>query len=908
MKTTRTASSRRVRQHLLQTASVSAMVALAVRGGLAHSQAAPAQLATSAGDGLQEIVVTATRRNESIQDVPMTIQAFTGATLHEFNATSLNDLLKFTPNVAVSTNGPGQGNIYMRGLGSNLRISTEMGSIGFFPNVALYLNDEPMDLPSRNVDIYMVDMQRVEVLEGPQGTLFGGGAEAGAMRYITNMPEYNVFEGRAEGQYGFTSHGDPNSGANLTVNIPLVEDELAARIVIYDDRQGGYIDNVRSTFTRSNLDLGNYYFNIKPGATGLCPNGSPPGSAGCTLPNAPQINNYSVAANHQNPTTYSGARFSLKGQIADDWSALIVQSLSDLDVEGVSYEYPIGADLQQPLQPLQANVFVPAFDHDRWESTAWTIEGKISDLNLVYTGSYLYRHVSQQMDYTTGSRRGHSMYYQCTGGSTPWDTGAPPNCYSPTQYWQESLRNTHLNQEVRLSTPTTWRLRALGGAFYEDDNIYEVANLNAKTIPDCTSTNLAAALAGGPPCVADVGPPPGVTSNDPSVRGANTNFGLDTNRGYTQTALYASLDYDIVPQVLTVTAGSRWYRYNEFLKGSQYSTNGKCLNVPNGQCPGSTINFGAEHLNATYTGVVSRANMTWHASRDVMAYFTYSQGYRPGGLNRSSSKILNDSNGKPQYITPLTYAPDRLTNYEIGMKSELLQQRLILNLSAYYMKWSNIQQTLFMGQIFGQVTTNGVNGADYDIKGLEAQFVGRPLHGVTLQGAASYNLARQANSPCLIDNAPNSASFGQCITSAVPTGSSTTSPVFNPFGQVGSTLPDAPRLQGNFHIRYDLDEGGYLPWVSAGANYTGSMYNEPAGYPLGDGVLLSTQQFLRYRQPGYYTLDASAGVAKGNWTVGIYGSNLNNSDASTSTSYLQYIKEEVPLRPRTVALRVSATF
>ena len=406
---------------------------------------------------VQELVVTAERREETVENVPMTVQAIPGLALQNLNVTTLDSLLKYTPNVTFGNNGPGQGNIFMRGLSAGFAGDQSSATAGNFPNVAVYLDEQSMQFPMRNVDIYMADMDRVEVLEGPQGTLFGGGAEAGAVRYITNKPKLDHFEGQRRASYGFTDGGDPNSSANAMLNVPLVTDKLAVRLVIYDERQGGYIDNVPSTFTRSNADLGNSYWNIMP-TGGLCPNHLAPGPTGiCAPPNSGQINNYAIAEKAQNPMTYTGARFEALYQINDDWNVLITESLQNLDAEGLSVEYPTGSDFQ-PLAPLQVTSFNPAYDKDKFENTAWTVNGKIGDLKAVYTGGYMVRNISQQMEYSNYSRSKGGMYYQCTGGTTGW--GGQPFCYSPSGYWQDTVRNTHFSNEARISTPDDWRWRA----------------------------------------------------------------------------------------------------------------------------------------------------------------------------------------------------------------------------------------------------------------------------------------------------------------------------------------------------------------------------------------------------------------------------------------------------------------
>src|SRR5882724_3798234 len=355
-------------------AKISAAVAAILSApGTAIVFAAPADTATAtgAGSGLQEVIVTAQRRSESVQDVPITIQAITGDQLGKLSVTTFDDVVKLLPNVTFSANGPGQGNIYMRGLSVGFAGSQSSASINPFPNVATYLDDQSLTFPGRNLDVYMVDMDRIEVLEGPQGTLFGGDTEADTIRYITNKPKLDVTEGRAEGGYGVTAHGDPNTSANVVLNLPLIDDHLAIRGVIYSDRRGGYIDNVPTTFTRNpNVDKG-------------------PSAYSSSYPaHLDTYNNFGIVQQNQNPTTYQGLRLAALYQINDDWSALIQQTYQYLDAEGMGVQMPIGLGLTA-LQPLQETSFMPAWNKDKSSSTSWTVNGQISmkeDLSLFQAG------------------------------------------------------------------------------------------------------------------------------------------------------------------------------------------------------------------------------------------------------------------------------------------------------------------------------------------------------------------------------------------------------------------------------------------------------------------------------------------------------------------------------------------
>jgi outer membrane receptor protein involved in Fe transport len=902
--------------------TAAAPITTAVSGGSAATAAmgaAPIGLAAAAPDAVstsssvEEVVVTANRRSENIQKVPATIQALTGKDLAALNITSFDDALKILPNVTFNNNGPGQGNIFMRGMSVGSAGDQTAATAGNFPNVAVYLDDQSMQFPARNVDVYFVDMERVEVLEGPQGTLFGGGAEAGALRYITNKPKLNLYEGNAEASYGLTEGGGANYSVNMTVNIPVVKDKVAIRAVVYDEHQGGYIDNVASNFTRSNSDLGNYYLGVTPTATGGCPNGQPAAIVastgkynGCTLANSPVANNNSVAGKDFNPTTFTGGRFSLLADLNEDWNVLITESVQDLEADGTASELPIGSNFQT-LAPLQTTVFSPAFDKDHYENTAWTLNGKVADIKLIYTGAYLSRSINQQEDYSNYSRTGGGMYYQCTGPSTPWG-GATTTCYSPIAYWTDQTKNTHLSQEIRASTPDTWRLRGIGGLYYEDFEIQDNMNWDYKTIPDCNTQNLAAATAGGAPCVADVGPAPYSTTYVPGTRGNNVAFGEDANRGYKQFAAFGSFDFDIIPHVLTVTGGTRYYDYFEFEKGSEYYTDPACKNVPDGQCVGQYANFNAEHLNKSYVGFKSKASITWNFSSDGLVYYLFSQGFRPGAFNRSQGLVANASaSGGPQYDKPQGYSPDSLNNHEIGLKTQFFDHRLQVNLSAYYMQWDNVQFLFFNPTELGN-TTFGVNGPNYTIKGVEYQVVGKVFDGFTIASSGSYNDNTQASSPCLVDNVAASANFGKCITTIYAKGSGVV-PFVNPFGTIGSTPAFSPSFKGNIRGTYVwtvFDD--YKATAMVGGNYTGSMYNEPGTYASGAGVTIPTTTLLRYLQPAYATMDASFSISKDKWTATLYGTNLFDSHASTFTSSAQFIKSETPLRPTVVGLKVAAKF
>src|SRR5207302_7626424 len=160
------------------------------------------------------------KREQSIQDVPISMQALTGQALQQLNVSTFDDYIKFLPSVTTASNGPGQNEVFMRGLSAGSQASQGSGSTGAWPNVAIYLDNQSVQLPNRNLDVYAADLNRIELLEGPQGTLFGAGAEAGVIRYITNEPKLDKVEASLTAAYGITPPRPPNAGLTAVLKVP----------------------------------------------------------------------------------------------------------------------------------------------------------------------------------------------------------------------------------------------------------------------------------------------------------------------------------------------------------------------------------------------------------------------------------------------------------------------------------------------------------------------------------------------------------------------------------------------------------------------------------------------------------------------------------------------------------------
>lgn len=293
-------------------------IALALSASLLTPLAAQAQL--------EEIIVTATKRSESSQDIPVAIQAISADALDELGVSTFDEYVKYLPNVSQQGRGPGRSEIYIRGVASEQSNNTVSSVQGSAPTVAVYLDEQPVAFGGRNLDIYAADLARVEVLPGPQGTLFGASSQAGTVRLITNKPTTESFDAGVKAGYSVTAGGDPSTNVEAMINMPLT-DKLAARAVVYSDTQGGWIDNSPATF--ANVDQRQLVaaFNRNQAFANVSDDA-------IVVP----TNNGSLVQDNWNDAQYTGVRLGLSYDINDDWNVLIQHTNQDLETEG-SFEY-----------------------------------------------------------------------------------------------------------------------------------------------------------------------------------------------------------------------------------------------------------------------------------------------------------------------------------------------------------------------------------------------------------------------------------------------------------------------------------------------------------------------------------------------------------------------------------------
>ena len=518
------------------------------------------------------MIVTATRRSASAQDVPIAVQAITGEAMGTLGMETFDEYVEFLPNVTGAGNGPGKQELYIRGSAteqSGATVSTQQGSA---PGVALYVDEQPVSFGGRNLDVYGADLERIEVLAGPQGTLFGASSQSGNVRLITNKPDASGFEVGVNSRYALTRGGSASAAVDAVLNLPIT-DALAVRAVVYSDNQGGWIDNIPATFT--------------PSAEVIDRNSRGYGPRLADADSVASARNEGLAKDDWNGVSYRGGRLSASYDINAEWDVLLLHAAQTLATEGVFITDPNLA------RDRQSAVFTPDFNRDEFGLTTWTLQGRLARLDVVYAGGRLARQVDSVVDYThynTGG--GYITYYLCSGNlSDPTD---PNNCYDPTKQFTDDTANARQTHELRFSTDTGQRWRLLGGVYVNQSETTHIGDYHDAAVNQAHGehiSNFNNDNSGDGFLLGNIAlRTPGVNTTAP--RAPSVTFFNDFTRGEEELAVFGEVAIDLNEE-WSVSLSGRHYRLVSSLQGAanlsfgcRYGVGPNAAYTADGRCDG----------------------------------------------------------------------------------------------------------------------------------------------------------------------------------------------------------------------------------------------------------------------------------------------------------------------------------
>ena len=558
----------------------SAAVAGAAQNPPATGQGSGASDQADTGRGQEDyggdIVVTAQKREENLQDVPIAITALGTEKLQELHVNDFGDYTRFVPSISTQSSGPGFANVYFRGVasGENANHSASL------PSVGTYLDEQPITTITGALDIHVFDIARVEALAGPQGTLYGASSQAGTVRIITNKPDTSGVYGEANVELNSVAHGDFGYTGEAFVNLPI-SSNVAARVVGWYRRDAGYIDNIAGTIV----------FPIKQPQDDGPPLDLP--GDDISFSNAPFVED-----NYNDVETYGG-RAALKIDLDENWT-IMPQIMGQKQVAHGSFAQESG------LGELQTMQFNPEGSNDRWVQAALTVEGKIGSFDMTYAGSYLKRRVDSESDYVD-----YAYFYDALSGYASYFYDNDDNQVNPNQYIKAIDRYTKQSHELRLASDASKPVRFIGGFFYQR----QTHNIEQNYIIDD---------------IADAITVPGTDSNIWLTKQ------LRVDRDY---AVFGELTADVTKK-LSVTLGTRLYRFKNSLEGFFGYSDGYSSKTGVAACFGPAVVDGSPCTNlqktTADTDFIHRLNATYKFNEDALVYATISRGFRPGGINRRS--------------------------------------------------------------------------------------------------------------------------------------------------------------------------------------------------------------------------------------------------------------------------------
>ena len=807
----------------------------------------PGSLAQSNESLLEEVLVTAQRRTESVQDVPYAISAYTSDALRQRGVVNMVDIARMAAGVQLVDQGPGSrfgaNNFVIRGLNTTSYESGALYTGRTVAPVSTYFGETPVFFP-----IKMTDIQRVEVLRGPQGTLYGSGSLGGSIRFIPNEPDPDAFAGEFNVESSWTNDaGDPGYGGNGVVNIPL-SDQAALRIVAGYEESAGFIDA---------KGLAQFGANGEP----VPSNPANPSSGFALLPTKKDVNDAELWY----------LRASLLFEFNDDWNAKLSYhhedqeidaaqvhnggwsggrfDVSDVDVPGVPWPNPAGCP-GGCWGPEAATIYPSVGDNEHTQVGLDPSDNDLDLFTLDIQGNIGFASVSSSTSYyeTEWSGEVYSNY----NGFTPEQT-------SIAYFYGYFPRYTIINggtvdqegfsQELRLSSTSGGRFDYIVGAFYQ--------NIEA-------AQNTSGFYPGTRQWFSDV-----LAFDLPNGQFGDQYWDFASKSEAEDVAVYGELTWHATKRwQFKVGARQFWTEFESDLSEALYTCGAACSAT--GDPTGRNINS----LGSSDSDQLFRFNTSFDITDDTLVYFNLAQGFRRGGANGIWQ--VGPFASLPRYNT---FEADTATNWEAGVKGSL-GGRTNYSLAAFFIQWDD-----------PQVDTAAPSGAAYTVNLEEAESVGveLELQGVlgdrfTYMLGYAYTDATNSKDVVLHDY----VSFGFFTNTTIES--------FNM--EDGDRLPGSSEHQLSLEANYTypLESGKYLRF-----NANGSYRSDTVALDVGFNS-------LPVEYDGFAIVNAAVALHSDTWTATLWGSNLSDEEGVTGGApdhiYGSQGTALYVTRPRTFGLRL----
>jgi iron complex outermembrane recepter protein len=689
-----------------------------------------------AADALEEVVVTATKRGETdVQKTAESVYAVSGADLSLKRETTFEAFAGSVPGLQFQNLGPGDSEYIIRGInGSGPSV------VGAYLDEYVITASDQQDGGGKNAPIQLVDVERIEVLNGPQGTLYGSNSMAGNIRFITNKPDPSKFDANAEADWSTIEDGGDGFGLSAMVNVPL-SPELAIRFVGYREDRDGWVDQVR----------------LERGAV------------------------FNGVSEDINTTEITGGRLSARWTPSDELSLDVMYVMQDLESDGssrfTSKGVPAYPDQPPEIASLPGNTgfaplpglasFTPGRD---FINTDITKSPRDDDFDLF--GATLRYDMGFGSASLAASRYEHDILFNFDSTPILLFFGVPiAGITQQPQEYQTTMT------ELRFASDFDSPFNFVTGAYYQkDDNEFSVHVI--------TTDGSGRPMPFNP-----------LNSDDALVNGGDTFFGRTRADEVEQKALFGEATFKFAER-WTLLGGLRWS--DSELQSIQATLHSFAPSGPApvaGQQIGTTVNGNAVGLlKQDGSATLPKVSLSLQATEDVLLYALYSEGFRVGGINNGNQPFAPG--------IPDTFGSDDLKNYEFGVKSRWLQQRLQLNATVFKIEWNDIQVEPRdpVGNI--PFTTNG--GAA-DVTGIEWSLDSLLTDQLTLTFTGTYFFEHE-----LSESQP-------VLPGASP---------FVIIGRQGDEIPNTPDVQLYAALRYEAPIAGRNTTFSLDATYRGKTNTE----------------------------------------------------------------------------------